>query len=66
MPTELAEAKKRASDLEKIVKNFTLEMNTVKILVGHAISDLEHGDDAHIEAAKSLCLTIRDTAEMYR
>ena len=66
MPTELAEAKKRVQDLEKIVKNFELEMNTVRILTDHIVSDIEQGSDAHLEAARATCSTIRGIAESYR
>lgn len=66
MPTELAESKKRCADLEKIVKNFELEMNTVKVLVGHVVSDIDNGDEAHLEAARAQCSTIRAIAESFR
>jgi hypothetical protein len=66
MPTELAEERKKTQQLEKIVKNFELELATIKVLTDHVVNDIDEGSPENLAAAKALCGTIVGITETYR
>jgi hypothetical protein len=53
--------------LEKRLKNLALEIQTIDVLIGHALADLRGPvNPAHLNAARRLCETIQVLTATYK
>ena len=51
---------------ERILKNLTLEIRTIDVLVAHVLADLRDPNPQKLNAARHLCETIQGISATYR